>query len=89
MHVSAPSRFSSVQLLALQTVACHGFLQARTLEWVAISFPGEFSEPGTELQSSALQGGFSAAELPGKPTGLGPKRIAASSLPVGPFTAEF
>ena len=34
----------------------HGILQARTLEWVAISFSrGIFSDPGIEPRSPALQ----------------------------------
>ena len=33
----------------------HGTLQARTLEWAAISFSGDLSNPGIEPGSSALQ----------------------------------
>ena len=38
----------------------HGILQARTLEWVAISFPRDLPDPGIELESSA----FRADSLP-------------------------
>ena len=49
-----------------------GILQARILEWVAISFPmGTFpfqgSDPGIQSVSCALVGGFLTTELPGKP----------------------
>ena len=33
----------------------HGILQARILEWVAISSPGDLSDPGIEPGSPALQ----------------------------------
>ena len=34
----------------------HGILQARTLEWFALSFSrGSLSDPGIELRSPALQ----------------------------------
>ena len=52
----------------------HGILQARILEWVAISFPRGSSPRGPlpkdqtwSLESSALTGGFFATEPPGKP----------------------
>ena len=41
----------------------HGISQAKILEWVAISFSRDLSNPGTELGSPALQ-----AEPPGKPS---------------------
>ena len=41
----------------------HGLLQARLLEWVAISFSRESSRPGIEPQSPALQ----ADPLPSEP----------------------
>ena len=58
MHYSPPG--SSV----------HGILQARTLEWVAISSSRRSSQPGTELSSPlslALAGGFFTTEPLGKP----------------------
>ena len=36
----------------------HRILQARTLEWVAVSFLGDLPNPGIELGSPAWQGGF-------------------------------
>ena len=49
----------------------HGILQVRILEWVAISFSRDLSQPGIEPVSSvplALAGRFVTTELPGKPT---------------------
>ena len=48
----------------------HGILQARILEWAAISFSREFPYPGTESRSFAsptLVGRFFTIEPPGKP----------------------
>jgi len=48
----------------------HGILQARILQWVAISFSGELPDPGMEpssLLSPTLAGGFFSPEPPGKP----------------------
>ena len=44
----------------------HGILQARILEWVAISFSGDLPNPGIEPGSPALQAD-SLSEPPGKP----------------------
>ena len=60
------SHFSHVQLFATPwTVTCqapvHGILQARILEWAAISFSRDLPDPGTEptsLLSPAPAGGF-------------------------------
>ena len=41
----------------------HGILQARVLEWAAISFP----DPGIEPRSPALQANALTSEPPGKP----------------------
>ena len=43
----------------------HGILQARILEWVAVSFPGDLPNPGIEPGSPTLQ----ADSLPSEPTG--------------------
>ena len=40
----------------------------RILEWIACPFPGEFPDPGIELESPALQANSLPAELPGKTT---------------------
>ena len=43
-----------------------GISQARILEWVAVSFSRDLPDPGVELTSPALAGGFFTAEPPGK-----------------------
>ena len=45
----------------------HGILQARILEWDAISFSRDLPDPGIEPASSALAGGFFTTMPPGKP----------------------
>ena len=48
----------------------HGIISARIVEWTAISFSGDLSDPGIEpvpLVSSALAGEFFTTEPPGKP----------------------
>ena len=45
----------------------HGIILTRILEWVVISFSRGSSQPGTELESPALAGGFFTAGPPGKP----------------------
>ena len=45
----------------------HGILQARILEWVAISFSREFSWPGVEPGSPALKADSLLSEPPGRP----------------------
>ena len=45
----------------------HGLLQARILEWVAISSPGGLPDPGAEPRS-ALQADSLSSESPGKPS---------------------
>ena len=45
----------------------HGILQARILEWVAISFSGDLPSPGIEPRSPALQADALTSEPPGKP----------------------
>ena len=51
----------------------HGILQARILEWVAFSSPGDLPNPGIEPRSPTLQEDSLPAELQGKPknTGVG------------------
>ena len=43
----------------------HGISQTRILEWVAISSPGDLSDPGIKPASPALVGGFFTTEPPG------------------------
>ena len=45
----------------------HGIFQARTLEWVAISYSMDPPDPGVKTTSPALAGGFFTTEPPGKP----------------------
>ena len=45
----------------------HGILQARVLEWVAISFSGDLPNPGIEPTSPTLQTYSSLAEPQGEP----------------------
>ena len=45
----------------------HGILQARMLEWAAISFSKDLPDPGIEPRSPALQVDSLEAEPPGKP----------------------
>ena len=47
--------------------SAHGILQARILEWVPISTPGDVPNPGIKLVSSSLAGRFFTTEPPGKP----------------------
>ena len=46
----------------------HGILQARILEWVAISFSRGSSQPRMKFSSPALAGEFFTTEPAGKPT---------------------
>ena len=43
----------------------HGILQARILEWVAISFSRGSSDPGIEPRSPTIQADALTSELPG------------------------
>ena len=47
----------------------HGILQARVLEWVAILFSRDLSDPGIEPGSPVLQADSLPSEAPGKPLG--------------------
>ena len=51
----------------------HRRSQARILEWVAISPPGDFPNPGIKSKSPALAHGFFPTKPPGKPFFLTPK----------------
>ena len=42
----------------------HGILQAKILEWVAISFPGDLPDPGIKPRSPALQADALTSEPP-------------------------
>ena len=45
----------------------HEILQARILEWVAMSFSRESSQPRDRIQVSSIAGDSLLSELPGKP----------------------
>ena len=45
----------------------HGILQARVLEWVAISFSGDLPDPGIKLGPPTLLADALPSELLGKP----------------------
>ena len=51
--------------------SAHGIFQARILEWAHWSGPfptlGDLHDPGIQLTSPALAGGFFTTEPPGKP----------------------
>ena len=44
--------------VALQAPLVHGIFQARILEWVAISFPGDLTDPGIEPRDSCTASRF-------------------------------
>ena len=46
----------------------HGISQARTLEWVAISFSRGSSQPRDQIWVSCIVGSFFTTEPPGKPS---------------------
>ena len=52
---------------SLPVSSVHGILQARILEWVAIFFSRDLSDPGIKPRSPALQADSLLSELPGKP----------------------
>ena len=62
----------------------HGILQARILEWVALSTPGDFSNPGIEPRSPTLLADSLPAEPQGKPknTGVGSLSLHQRIFPI-------
>ena len=48
----------------------HGILQARILDWVAISFSRGFPRPRDRIRSPALQADAVTSEPPGKPINI-------------------
>ena len=52
---------------SLPSSSVSGIFQARILEWVAISFPGDIPDPGIKPRSPALQADPLPVEPPGKP----------------------
>ena len=58
---------------SLPGFSIHGIFQARILEWVTMTPPGDLPHPGIEpssLTSPALAGGFFTTTPPGKPNVL-------------------
>ena len=78
MHACMLSRFSRVQLCATLWTAAHqaslytGF--SRQEYWSGLPFPSpeDLPNPGIELASPALAGGFFTTEPPGKPKAILP-----------------
>ena len=70
------NRFSCVRLCATLWTVAHqaplsmGILQARILEWVAMTSPGDLPNPEIEPRSPALQADSLPTEPPGKPPKL-------------------
>ena len=58
----------------------HGILQARILEWVAISFSRGSSRPKDQTQVSLIAGRFFTIQPPGKPSLSLNNHISANSL---------
>ena len=67
----------------LLSSSVHGLLQARTLDWVAIPFSRDLSDPGTEPGPPASQADSLPSEPPGKPknTGVGSLFPSPGELP--------
>ena len=62
--------FETPWSVAHQAPLSTGILQARILEWVAMTPPGYLSNPGIELRSPALQVDSLLSEPPGKPLSM-------------------
>ena len=61
--------FSDPMDCSLPGSSVHGIFQARILEWMVISSPGDLPYPGIKpmsLVSPALQAGYLPMALPGK-----------------------
>ena len=58
----------------------HGISQERILELVAVSFAGDLPDPGTELTSLTLAGGFFTTKPPAKPSRVGWGSINSSAF---------
>ena len=60
-----------------------GILQARILEWIAITPPGDLPNSGIESTSPALQADSLPSEPPGKPksTGVGNLSLLQGNIP--------
>ena len=68
VHVLSRGRLFATPLTIKPGSSACGIVQARILEWVAISFSRGSSQPTDKLTSPALAGGFFTTEPPGKPS---------------------
>ena len=76
VHPSSETESESCSIISnslLRNGIVHGILQARILEWVAIPFSRDLSNPGIEPRAPVLQVNSLPTESPGKPqnTGVG------------------
>ena len=79
------SSFATSWTAALPGSSVHGISQARTLEWVAISFSRDLPDLGIELGPPALAGGFFYRCAIGEPLALRRQQAAHSQRsPVQP-----
>ena len=67
MHAQSCPTPATPWTVAFQAPLVHGILQARILEWVAISYCKDLPNPGIETVSPALACRFFSTEPPGKP----------------------
>ena len=58
----------------------HGILQARVLEWVAISFSGGTSQPRDQTWVSHIPGKRLSSEPPGKPLSQSITQLSLNSV---------
>ena len=58
VQFSSVQSLSHVQLFATLWTIVHGILQARILEWVALPFSRESSQPRDQTQVSCIAGRF-------------------------------
>ena len=65
MHAQLCPTLCDSRYCSLSGPSVHGILQARILEWVVISPPGDLSNPETELVSPEMERGFFTTEPSG------------------------
>ena len=98
-NVSEPSHFSCARLfatpctVALQAPLTMGILQARILEWIAMSSSSGPSQPRDQTQVSHIARGFFISKPPRKPknTGLGipsPKDLPEPGIELESLTLQ-
>ena len=83
--------FATLWTLARQAPLFLGILQARILEWVAMSSPGDLPNPGIKPKSPAWQADSSPSEPPEKPRNTGVVAYPSSRNQTGVscITGEF